>query len=101
MHGPSSSFWTNLTPFPLCQGMTAERVARLAALGFAWGSPTPAEAWERQFAKLQQYRAWHGNCDVLPGWTPDPALGSWVRTGAADARGSHGTPSWVLSIRDP
>ena len=81
--------------------MTAERVARLAALGFAWGSPTPAEAWERQFAKLQQYRAWHGNCDVLPGWTPDPALGSLVRTGAADARGSHGTASWVLSIRDP
>ena len=63
-------------------GMTAERAARLTALGFAWDPPTgerPKEAeWEAQLARLAAYKAAHGDCNVSQGWAEDPRLGHWV-----------------------
>jgi hypothetical protein len=58
--------------------MTAERAARLTALGFAWG-PNEVE-WEAQLARLAAYKAAHGDCSVPQRWAEDPRLGSWVST---------------------
>jgi hypothetical protein len=70
-------------------GMTAERVAKLTALGLNWdGSkmtglrgvhPDVKEvAWEGQLARLAAYKAEHGHCSVPGNWAEDPRLGSWV-----------------------
>jgi hypothetical protein len=66
-------------------GMTAERAARLAALGLVWdpgpkgASPNQA-AWEAQLARLAAYKAEHGDCNVPKvGWADDPRLGAWVK----------------------
>jgi hypothetical protein len=64
-------------------GRTAERAARLAALGFVWdppgkGSKPKNEAWETQFARLVAYNATHGECGVPRGWAEDPRLARWV-----------------------
>jgi hypothetical protein len=71
------------------KGMTAERVARLTALGFVWdpprgggpkhvgGHPNDA-AWEKQLARLVAYKAAYGDCNVPQGWAENPRLASWV-----------------------
>jgi hypothetical protein len=63
-------------------GITAERVARLTALGLVWDLPTtnrPKEAeWEAQLARLVAYKAEHGHCNVLQPCAEDPRLGRWV-----------------------
>jgi hypothetical protein len=60
------------------KGMTAERAARLTALGFAWD---PLERdWDAQFARLAAYKAAHGDCSVSGVWAEDPPLGRWVNT---------------------
>jgi hypothetical protein len=69
-------------------GMTAARVARLEALGFAWApgpkagnaARFPNEAWETQLARLAAYKAEHGDCNVPKGWAEDPRLAGWVST---------------------
>jgi hypothetical protein len=58
--------------------MTAERVARLTALGFEWESFDAK--WEAQLAWLAAYKAAHGDCKVPKDWAEDPRLGSWVNT---------------------
>jgi hypothetical protein len=72
------------------RGMTAERVAKLEALGFAWELSAAAlskhqsegqrddAGWEAQLAKLKKYKRKHGDCNVPQGWAEDPRLGSWV-----------------------
>jgi hypothetical protein len=64
--------------------MTAERAARLTALGVNWhptnrGNTNEAE-WEAQLARLVAYKAEHGDCNVSQRWAENPQLGSWVRT---------------------
>jgi predicted secreted Zn-dependent protease len=64
-------------------GMTAERAARLTALGLVWdGSKAHPKdaAWEVQLARLAAYKAAHGDCKVPRRWAEDPRLGSWVCT---------------------
>jgi hypothetical protein len=62
-----------------CKGMTAARVAKLAALGFAWeGSKLDNAQWKAQLARLAVYKAEHGDCNVPKGWAKDPRLGAWV-----------------------
>jgi hypothetical protein len=67
------------------EGMTAERAARLTALGFAWSLPAggrPKEAgWEAQLARLVTYKAAHGDGSVgvgphaeRPARHPTPAI---------------------------
>ena len=64
-------------------GMTAERAARLTALGIEWnptvgGGSHNAAAWEAQLAKLKAYTREHGDCNVPSDWAEDPALAGWV-----------------------
>jgi hypothetical protein len=78
-------------------GMTAERAARLTALGLAWegtkAHPNEAE-WEAQLARLAAYKAAHGDCNVPWGWPEDPRLGRWVNTQRALKRKlDRGEPS--------
>jgi hypothetical protein len=67
---------------PSLQGsMTAERAARLTALGFEWepGSIEACDAeWEAKLARLAAYKAARGDCNVLQRWAEDPWLGHWV-----------------------
>jgi hypothetical protein len=63
------------------QGMTAERAARLTALGLVWEvtKAHPNEAkWEAQLARLVAYKVAHGDCNESKGWTEDPRLSTWV-----------------------
>jgi hypothetical protein len=76
----------------LSNGMTAERAAKLEALGFAWELSAAAISiqnskgasddarWEAQLAKLKVYKRRHGDCNVPKRWAEDPRLGSWVGT---------------------
>jgi hypothetical protein len=53
------------------KGMTAERAARLAALGFVWeGSRNHLDdaKWEAQLVLLAAYKAAHGDCKVPQHW---------------------------------
>ena len=52
--------------------MTAERAAKLDALGLTWDSLDAA--WEAQLAKLAVYNAAHGDCNVPKGWAEDLGL---------------------------
>jgi hypothetical protein len=68
--------------------MTAERAAKLEALGFGWELSAAAlskqhrnidnSAWEVQLAKLKDYKREHGDCNVPRGWAEDPQLATWV-----------------------
>jgi hypothetical protein len=79
--------------------MTAERAARLTALGVVWalgqGSGQVNElAWAAQLARLAAYKAAHGDCNVPQNWAEDPALGRWVQTQRANKRKlDRGEPS--------
>jgi hypothetical protein len=74
------------------EGMTAERAARLEALGFAW--ETQDAAWEAQLARLAAYKETHGDCNVPQRWAEDPKLGSWVGTQRRCKKAlDHGDPS--------
>jgi hypothetical protein len=59
-------------------GLTAERVAKLDALGFIWGSEDAV--WEGQLVRLAAYKAAHGDCKVPKGWPEDPQFSYWVGT---------------------
>ena len=88
--------------------MTAERAARLTALGLVWTSgqtgytntrmgpsvPCISAKWEAQLARLAAYKADHGDCNVLQGWAEDPYLGIWVNNQRAYKRKlDRGNPS--------
>jgi hypothetical protein len=59
------------------EGMTAERVARLTALGFVWNKKDIQ--WEENLERLEAYNAVHGDCNVPQGWAEDPGLANWVK----------------------
>jgi hypothetical protein len=59
----------------------AERVGRLAALGFDWDPPRGPQnrgLWDAQLARLAAYKVAHGDCNVPTKWVEDPRLGGWV-----------------------
>jgi hypothetical protein len=66
-----------------CREMSAERAAKLEALGcefakgFVWVTPEDV-AWEAQLAQLTAYKVQHGDCNVPDNWPEDPRLGRWV-----------------------
>jgi hypothetical protein len=67
------------------KGMTAERAARLTALGLVWelghkggGTRPNNKEWEAQLARLVAYMAENGGCNVPKHWAEDPRLGKWV-----------------------
>jgi hypothetical protein len=56
--------------------MTAARVGRLTALGFAWAPDDIL--WDAQFARLRAYKVVHGDCNVPHLWAEDQPLANWV-----------------------
>jgi hypothetical protein len=46
----------------------------------SWQSLEVNPSWEAQLAKLKDYKAEHGDCNVPKGWVEDPPLGNWVGT---------------------
>jgi hypothetical protein len=64
----------NLDRGETSEGMTAERAARLTALGLVWDAGKAQ--WEAQLARLGAYKAVHGDCNVPQ--AEDPWLGTWV-----------------------
>jgi hypothetical protein len=80
------------------EGMTAERAARLTALGVNWHPPnrgnTNEAEWEAQLARLAAYKAVHGACNVPRGWAEDSRLSNWVKMQRKRKRKlDHGEPS--------
>jgi hypothetical protein len=67
--------------------LAADRIAKLDALGFAWGSTSREEIagegitreWKKHFDELLQYKQAHGNCEVPAEWRENPELGYWVQ----------------------
>ncbi|MEQ1747939.1 MAG: helicase associated domain-containing protein [Prosthecobacter sp.] len=68
--------------------LSAERIARLDALGFEWVEPessglTQQERWDRQwlgmYEQLVQFQREHGHCHVLRKWEGNPRLAEWVQ----------------------
>lgn len=68
--------------------LSAERIAKLDAIGFAWASSRKAdvklgeqmvtEAWKSQFDELVAYNQAHGDCDVPAKWKQNERLANWV-----------------------
>lgn len=72
--------------------LSAEKIAKLDAMGFAWVSTrkaTPPQnrngiqepvtsAWRKSFDELVAYQMAHGNCDVPVKWKENPQLGGWA-----------------------
>ncbi len=66
--------------------LSAERIAKLDAIGFAWGARSMAEIggeginarWKMRFDELLYYKEKNGNCKVPNEWPENPKLGHWV-----------------------
>jgi superfamily II DNA or RNA helicase len=66
--------------------LSADRIAKLDALGFVWASSRKAlvdedkisAAWQARFDELCRYKEAHGNCAVPAKWRENPQLGNWV-----------------------
>jgi hypothetical protein len=63
---------------PATSQITAERVAKLEALGFPWHPR--AAAWEEKLMQLMAFKAMpqHGHCNVPRGYLANKHLGKWV-----------------------
>lgn len=66
--------------------LSAERIAKLDALGFVWASSRKTLVdgggisieWQARFEDLLRYKETHGDCDVPAKWRENPQLGNWV-----------------------
>ena len=70
--------------------LSADRIARLDALGFVWrvysteaqpqseALETHDDVWEQMLAALEIYKNEHGDCKVPAQWPPNPKLANWV-----------------------
>ncbi len=56
--------------------LSADRVARLEALGFEWDAHIAN--WEANFSALEAYKAQFGDCSVPSVWPENTSLGRWV-----------------------
>jgi hypothetical protein len=69
--------------------LSAERIAKLDAVGFSWASSGKKEhqtvedglslAWKTRFDELIRYKQQYGNCDVPTVWKENREFGNWVR----------------------
>ena len=63
-------------------GTTAERVAKLKAVGFEWSTPNPGRTnhagWEAMLLRLVDFEAEHGHCRVPAKYPADQKLAGWV-----------------------
>ena len=68
--------------------LSADRVARLEAIGFVWASAKTAEVligektvsavWKVRFDELLAYKKAYGDCNVPAKWHENEQLGNWV-----------------------
>jgi hypothetical protein len=68
--------------------LSADRIAELDALNFAWGAISKADtfigdvavsgAWKTRFDELCAYKEKFGDCKVPSKWTENPKLGNWI-----------------------
>jgi hypothetical protein len=62
--------------------LSAERIARLEAIGFEWSHPrkavSPGAQWEEMFSHLERFREEHGHTEVPRGFDGVPGLRRWV-----------------------
>lgn len=64
--------------------LSAERIAKLDAVGFLWGKDMRIredgmnEVWKNRFDELLEYKQMYGNCKVPGGWKENAQLGNWV-----------------------
>ena len=68
--------------------LSVERIAKLDALGFPWGSTRVADAslgedtvsapWKARFDELVTYKEKYGNCEVPAKWNQNQQLANWV-----------------------
>src|SRR5207244_11191445 len=70
--------------------LSAERTARLNAIGFAWQSdshwrPSLDARWEEMFALLETFRKQYGHSQVPVNFPGTPSLGIWV----SEQRAAH------------
>jgi hypothetical protein len=56
--------------------LTADRVARLEAVGVTWD--VNEDVWEQKVAALAKFRKQHGHSDVPQNYAIDPSLGRWL-----------------------
>jgi hypothetical protein len=87
---PKLSGFVNATRDQKNKGvLSAERIAKLDAVGFMWqgkvfkiGKDGMTEAWEKRFNELLEYKKIHGNCEVPRGRKAHEEyaqLGNWVQ----------------------
>jgi len=68
--------------------LSAERIAKLDSIGFAWASGKRArvelgeqmvsKSWKTRFVELLAYKQTHGDCDVPAKWEQNERLANWV-----------------------
>jgi hypothetical protein len=65
--------------------LSADRIAKLEALGFAWssskyriGEDGMNAAWKSRFDELRHYKQTYGNCEVPSNWKENTPLANWV-----------------------
>lgn len=66
--------------------LSDERIAKLDAVGFAWGARSMAEVgmeginarWKMRYDQLLRYKEKNGDCRVPNEWPENPELGHWV-----------------------
>ena len=90
--------------------LSAERIARLDELGFAWrvysteAQPTPESpgehevAWHQMLSELQAYKEEHGNCKVPAQWSKNPKLARWVATQRQTKKSGKLIPERVAAL---
>ena len=73
---------TKLPAAPPKQRLSAERKAKLDALGFVWSLRNKRidDHWDEMFGQLVQYKAKHGDCLVPSRFEENLRLGKWVET---------------------
>ena len=77
--------------------VSAERIARLEAIGFAWQgdrlqAPGYVAAWERRYAELARFQATHGHCRPSYEDSETKCLAEWVLTQRRARRGQKLLP---------
>ncbi|HEY1717781.1 MAG TPA: Helicase associated domain protein, partial [Verrucomicrobiae bacterium] len=63
--------------------LSDDRIAKLDAAGFTWGSREEVAeginmAWKTRYDELVRYKATHGDCNVPWNWSENPQLGRWA-----------------------
>lgn len=68
--------------------LSAERIAELDSIGFAWSSNKNAdvtlgdhivsESWKTRYDELVAYKEAHGDCEVPANWKENQQLANWV-----------------------